>query len=135
MLAQAYLDSKCTGCASQGDVYTSILVTSDFSDKSINHVSVEFNPTTHDVTLMVLTKNLQLHMESNRVMSMADLPGSVIIIDGVGKLFQRLSLESFTITTDRGQEVFGMPEAKYIKDHRVFVYKFPQAQTSNPRPG
>jgi hypothetical protein len=72
--------------------------------------------------------NVSPQVNSEKILSTIDLPGSILIIRAQNELFKKLTLISLTFQTDRGQTIkIDNPTMLNVKNETVFEYTFPDS--------
>jgi hypothetical protein len=123
--AQAYLEGNCTDCREDILFDVPFYVGAGSSEQN-RSVTAFYDVKSKQLFIVDNTKGVSPEVNSEKILSIVDLPGSTLIIRASGIIFKVLMLDSLTFRTDRGQTVdIEHPTKLNVKNETIFEYVFP----------
>lgn len=131
-MARAYLEGNCIECKLSPDDISFDLPFYAGEDASLGHnpsVVVMYQVVNKQLAIGDYAGDVSPKVNSDKILSTIDLPGSTLIVRASGGIFQLLTLNSLLIRTDRGQRIYiENPTAVNVKNETVFEYVFPDSR-------
>ena len=118
--ANTFADRGCFTCDDEGDMSIQIFVDRE------NMLAI-YDIGSDAFSLIIRSDAITPTILNDNIMSTVDIPGSTVLISATsGKFFDRLSLKSLSLTTDRGQNIdIKELTPRTIYNTRLFYYQFP----------
>jgi len=115
-----------TAGSSGGDMSLNITVTPIQMGSQLPTASVDYNSSDETVSFVATQNSITPQINTDKIMSILDLPGSTMTIIELNKLFSQVTLTAVFIETAHGQSIQAFNLKPLTQNNkRVFSYQFP----------
>jgi hypothetical protein len=127
-LAKKHLEGNCLGC-DDGDIYfETYFDIGETKPSSGLAVLISYIVSNEALIIGTFHNNICPGLKSDKILSIVDLPGSTLIMVAPNGLFKKLTLDSLTIRTERGQIIeVNNPTLLNVKGQTLYEYVFPDS--------
>jgi hypothetical protein len=126
--ANKMIDSKCLRCDWMGDLHFDVYTMGKPANQKISDSTIIYDTKDKKISIMISGKDVTPKVHNDNVMSMIDIPGSIVIVTGSQGLTNFSTLDTIFVENERGQKVtLKDPKISSIATgERYFKYQVPK---------